>query len=129
LEKAQSKSAKPMEKWLESTSTLASFHQLALTLIQKVDYVKHAGQETPHSAELERVRNLDDISLWKPTGNIEKNTVFYLELLSELAQRLELLNSVPDDDEENDMLEDEQDGSPSDEGEDVEQEEEDGLEV
>ena len=129
LEKALSKSAKPMEKWLESTSTLASFHQLALTSIQKVDYVKHAGQETPHSAELERVRNLDDISLWKPTGNIEKNTVFYLELLSELAQRLELLNSVPDDDEENDMLEDEQDGSPSDEGEDVEQEEEDGLEV
>ena len=102
LEKAQSKSVKPMEKWLESTSTLASFHQLALTLIQKVDYVKYAGQDAPPSDELDRVRNLDDISLWKPTGNVEKNTVFYLELLSELAQRLELLNSVPEDGEEMD---------------------------
>ena len=127
LEKAQGKATKPMEQWLKSTATLASFHQLALTLIQKVDYVKHAGQDAPHSAELDRVRNLDDISLWKPTGNIEKNTVFYLELLSELAQRLELLNSVPDDDE--DMVGD--DGEPLPEDLDLPEAEDDneGLEV
>lgn len=127
LEKAQSKSAKPMEKWLESTSTLASFHQLALTLIQKVDYVTHAGQDTPHSAELDRVRNLDDISLWAPTGNVEKNTVFYLELLSELAQRLELLNSVPDDGVE--VVEHGEHEMIGDEAEALEDEDEDGLEV
>ena len=74
LEKAQSKAGAPMVKWKEATITLARFHQLALTLIQKVDYVKHAGQEPPSSAELDRVRNLDDICLWKPTDNVEKNT-------------------------------------------------------
>jgi len=116
-----------MEKWLESTSTLASFHQLALTLIQKVDYVTHAGQDTPHSAELDRVRNLDDISLWTPTGNVEKNTVFYLELLSELAQRLELLNSVPDDGVE--VVEHGEHEMIGDEAEALEDEDEDGLEV
>lgn len=88
LDIATSKSSKPMEQWLRSTATLASFHQLAMTLIQKVDYVTNAGG--PEVAPFKT--SLDDISLWKPTGRKEENAVFFLNLLAELAQRLETLN-------------------------------------
>jgi alpha-tubulin suppressor-like RCC1 family protein len=92
LDIASAKTAKPMDQWLKSTATLASFHQLAMTLIQKVDYVTHAGGPDVQPYKT----SLDDISLWKPTGMKSENAVFFLNLLAELAQRLELLNKVPD---------------------------------
>merc|ERR1711871_1756011 len=93
LDITRNETVKPREKWLQATISLVKFRQLTLSIIEKVYLISGQKKENYNSFT-------KDISLWQPIDNVEKNTVAYLELLNQLASRLELIESADEDYEE-----------------------------